>query len=134
MGQKQTQHQHPLGLKIGILTHPLEKCIKPPLLTFARHISSLYSKISRYIGIMCKLKRFLALKTRIQIYHSFVLSHKKGMRAVIPGYIQYRNRDGVTAGHTEPFLTIMTFLQFNFYAQNTPFSVSTTAVCKRNHC
>ena len=25
------------------------------------------------------------------------------MRAVIPGYIQYKYRDGVTAGHTKPF-------------------------------
>ena len=75
---------------------------------------------------MYKLKSMLPLKTRIQIYHSFVQSHinycslvwgfsaksyietifraqKKGMRAVVPGYIQYKYRDGVTAGHTKPF-------------------------------
>ena len=94
--------------------------------TWARHISSLRTKMARYIGIMYKLKHLLPLKTRIQIYHSFVQSHinycslvwgfcakshietifraqKKGMRAVIPGYIQYRYMDGVTAGHTKPF-------------------------------
>ena len=84
--------------------------------------------MSRYIGIMYKLKQFLPLKTRIQIFHSFVQSHinycslvwgfsaksyieilfraqKRGMRAVIPGYIQYSHKDGVNAGHTKPFFT-----------------------------
>ena len=40
-------------------------------LTLPRHISTLRSKMAEYIGIMYKLKRFLPLKTRIQIYHSF---------------------------------------------------------------
>ena len=43
--------------------------------TWARHISSLRTKMARYIGIMYKLKHLLPLKTRIQIYHSFVQSH-----------------------------------------------------------
>ena len=95
-------------------------------LTWAKHISTLRTKMARYIGIMYKLKRMLPLKTRIQIYQSFVQSHinycslvwgfcakshiekifraqKKGLRAVIPGYIQYRYRDGTPAGHTKPF-------------------------------
>ena len=94
--------------------------------TWAKHISTLRTKMARYIGIMYKLKHLLPLKIRIQIYHSFVQSHinycslvwgfcakshietifrvqKKGLRAVIPGYIQYRYRDGITAGHTKPF-------------------------------
>ena len=95
-------------------------------LTWAKHISTLRSKMARYICVMYKLKRILPLKIRIKIYHSFVQSHinycslvwgfcakshidtifraqKKGMRAVIPGYIQYKYKDGVTAGHTKSF-------------------------------
>ena len=97
-------------------------------LTWKKHISTLHSKMSRYIGIMYKLKSILPLKTRIQIYHSFVQSHinycslvwgfsakshieilfraqKRGMRAIVPGYIQYSYKDGVKAGHTKPFFT-----------------------------
>ena len=44
-------------------------------LTWAKHISTLRTKMARYIGIMYKLKRMLPLKTRIQIYQSFVQSH-----------------------------------------------------------
>ena len=80
---------------------------------------------------MYNLKRFLPLKSRIQIYHSFVQSHiqycslvwgfcaksyietlfrsqKKGIRAVVPGYINYRYKKGITAGHTKPY-----FKRFN---------------------
>ena len=97
-------------------------------LTWKKHINTLHTKMSRYIGIMYKLKQILPLKTRIQIFHSFVQSQinycslvwgfsaksyieilfraqKRGMRAVIPGYIQYSHEDGVNAGHTKPFFT-----------------------------
>ena len=97
-------------------------------LTWKKHINTLHTKMSRYIGIMYKLKQILPLKARIQIFHSFVQSQinycslvwgfsaksyieilfraqKRGMRAVIPGYIQYSHRDGVNAGHTKPFFT-----------------------------
>ena len=100
-------------------------------LTWATHISTMRTKMSRYIGVMYKLKRFLPLKSRIQIYHSFVQSHiqycslvwgfcaksyietlfrsqKKGLRAVIPGYINYHYKKGITAGHTKPY-----FKRFN---------------------
>ena len=80
--------------------------------------------MSRYVGIMYKIKKFLPLKIRLQIYHSFVQSHinfcslvwgfssksnieaiftkqKIGMRAVIPGFINYKFKDGKTPGHTK---------------------------------
>ena len=89
-------------------------------LTWSRHIKTIQTKIARYIGLMYKQ---LPLKVRIQMYHSYVQSHmnyislvrgfstktnieslfraqKKGMRAVIPGFINYRYRsDGTLPGH-----------------------------------
>ena len=44
-------------------------------LNWSRHIQTVLSKMSRYIGIMYKIKKYLPLKARIQIYHSFVQSH-----------------------------------------------------------
>ena len=84
------------------------------------------SKMARYVGIMYKIKKFLPLKARLQIYHSFVQSHlnfcslvwgfcsksnidaifskqKKGLRAVIPGFINYKFKDGEIPGHTKSF-------------------------------
>ena len=89
------------------------------------HVKTVLSKMSRYIGIMYKIKKFLPLKARLQIYHSLVQSHlnfcslvwgftsksnieaiftkqKKGLRAVIPGFINYKYRDGDIPGHTKP--------------------------------
>jgi hypothetical protein len=89
------------------------------------HITHLKTKMSRYIGILYKIKRYLPFQARLQIYHSFVQSHlnycsliwgfstrsniqsvfskqKKGMRAIVPGFINYRYRDGVIPGHTKP--------------------------------
>ncbi len=80
--------------------------------------------MARYIGLLYKLKSILPLKARLQIFHSFVQSHlnycslvwgfaarsridslfskqKMGIRAVIPGYINYRYKDGVIPGHTK---------------------------------
>ena len=77
---------------------------------------------------MYKIKKFLPLNARLQIYHSFVQSHanycslvwgftsksnietlfakqKKGLRAVIPGFINYKYRDGMIPGHTKAFFT-----------------------------
>ena len=94
-------------------------------LTWSRHIKTIQTKMARYIGLMYKLKSQLPLKVRIQIFHSFVQSHinycslvwgfsaktnidslfraqKKGMRAVVPGFINYRYRsDGTLPGHTK---------------------------------
>ena len=93
-------------------------------LTWSRHIKTIKTKMARYIGLMYKLKKQLPEKVRIQIYHSFVQSHinycalvwgfcaksnieslfraqKKGMRAVVPGFINYKYRsDGTLPGHT----------------------------------
>ena len=44
-------------------------------LTWKSHISAMRAKMSRYVGIMYKLKGILPLKVRLQIYHSFVQSH-----------------------------------------------------------
>ena len=44
-------------------------------LNWSRHVNTILSKMSRYVGIMYKLKKFLPLKVRLQIYHSFIQSH-----------------------------------------------------------
>ena len=95
-------------------------------LTWSRHIKALQSKMCRYIGIMYKLKKYLPLQSRLQIYHSFVQSHinycslvwgfstksnidllfskqKKGIRAIVPGFINYKYKNGVLPGHTKLF-------------------------------
>ena len=41
-------------------------------LKWTAHICAVKNKMSRYIGIMYKIKHCLPLKARIQIYHSFV--------------------------------------------------------------
>ena len=97
-------------------------------LNWSRHVKTVISKMSRYIGIMYKIKKYLPLTARLQIYHSFVQSHlnfcslvwgfsaksniealfskqKKGLRAVVPGFINYKYREGETPGHTKPFFT-----------------------------
>ena len=95
-------------------------------LNWSCHVKTVLSKMSRYVGIMYKIKKLLPLKARLQVYQSFVQSHinycslvwgfscksniesifckqKKGMRAVIPGYIQYNYKDGITPGHTKEY-------------------------------
>ena len=81
--------------------------------------------MARYLGLMYKLKHQLHVAARIPIYHSFVQSHinycslfwgfsaksnieslftaqKKGMRAIVPGFIKYMYRvDGTLPGHTK---------------------------------
>ncbi len=44
-------------------------------LSWASHINAIESKMSRYIGIMYKLKQLLPEKALVQIFHSFVQSH-----------------------------------------------------------
>ena len=81
--------------------------------------------MTRYVGIMYKIKSLLPQKARLQIFHSFVQSHlnfcsvvwgfsakshieslfvaqKKGMRSVMPGYINYFFKDGCLPTHTKP--------------------------------
>ena len=93
-------------------------------LNWSKHIKTLHSKMSRYVGVMYKIKRYLPLKARLNIYHSFVQSHinycalvwgfttksnidtlfakqKKGVRAVMPGFVNYQYRDGNLPDHTK---------------------------------
>ena len=98
-------------------------------LTWSRHVKTVRSKMTRYLGLMYKLKSQLPVKVRIQIYHSFVQSHinycslvwgfsaksnieslftaqKKGIRAIVPGFINYRYRlDGTLPGHTKSYFS-----------------------------
>ena len=93
-------------------------------LTWSKHISTVKTKMARYIGIMYKLKHVLPLKARIQIFQSMVQSHlnycsliwgfsaksniellfrnqKKAMRAVMPGYVNYFYKEGKIPTHTK---------------------------------
>ena len=139
--RQQTEKQLPSPFTLGniLIEHKTEArflgVIIDDKLTWSSHIKALQAKMSRYIGIMYKLKSLLPLKTRIQIYHSFVQSHinycsliwgfsaksnieklfcaqKKGIRAVVPGFINYKyrasNRGGIIPGHTKEY-----FKKFN---------------------
>ena len=44
-------------------------------MTWTDHTNKIANKISRTIGIINKLKHFLPIKTKIQIYNSLILSH-----------------------------------------------------------
>ena len=44
-------------------------------LNWSSHVKAIQSKMSCYVGIMYKIKKFLPLQARLQIYHSFVQSH-----------------------------------------------------------
>ena len=92
------------------------------------HVAALKAKMSRYIGIMYKLRPILPAKARLQIFNSLVQSHlnycslvwgstcksnidslfatqKKAMRAVMPGYVNYYYKDGKLPTHTKPGFT-----------------------------
>ena len=113
-------------------------------LNWSRHVKTVLSKMSRYIGVMYRIKKFLPLRARLQVYHSFVQSHinycslvwgfscrsniealiarqKKVMRAVIPGFINYKYRKGCLPGHTKSafsaykILTIQNIISFNSF-------------------
>ena len=102
-------------------------------LSWTAHINALKSKISRYVGIMYRIKPFIPLKVRIQIYHSLVQSHlnycslvwgfttksnieslfrqqKKGIRAIMPGPVNYFYRDGNLPTGTKPFFIVHSIL------------------------
>ena len=93
-------------------------------LTWSHHIQAIKTKMSRYIGVMYKLKRQIPIKARLQIFQSFVQSHlnycslvwgfaskshiealftkqKQGIRAVMTGYVNYRYKDGKLPDHTK---------------------------------
>ena len=97
-------------------------------LNWNQHIAAIKQKMSRHLGIMYKLKGIIPLSARLSIYHSFVQSHlnycsliwgfstktnidglfaiqKKGIRAVIPGFVNYFYKDGKIPHHTKPAFT-----------------------------
>ena len=97
-------------------------------LNFSQHIRTLKSKMSRYVGVMYKLKGLVPTKILLQIYHSFIQSHinfcslvwgfsaktniellfssqKKGIRAVMPGFVRFFYKDGSPPAHTKPAFT-----------------------------
>ena len=97
-------------------------------LKWSKHIATVKSKMSRYIGVMYKIKSHLPLQARIQLYHSFVQSHlnfcsliwgfsskssieslfteqKKAMRAIMPGYVNYFYHDGQPPASTKESFT-----------------------------
>ena len=97
-------------------------------LSWTHHIHAIKAKMCRYMGIMYKLKSVLPQTARLTIFHSFVQSHlnycsliwgpsaksniemlfraqKKGIRLVMPGFVNYFYRDGETAAHTKTTFT-----------------------------
>ena len=95
-------------------------------LNWSHHIASISLKMSRYLGIMFKIKHRLPVKVRILIFHSFVQSHlnycpliwgfsakshiqslftkqKQGIRAVMPGFVKYWYKEGETPTHTKNY-------------------------------
>ena len=93
-------------------------------LNWAQHIKAVKAKMSRYVGVMYRVKSLLPAKSRIQIFHSFVQSYinycslvwgfaarsniellfagqKKGLRAAMPGHVNYFYKDGVIPSHTK---------------------------------
>ena len=93
-------------------------------LTWAKHIAAVKAKMSRYFGVLYRIRRHLPTETRLQIFHSFVQSHlnycsliwgfaakshidsiftkqKAGIRAVMSGYVQFKFRDGQIPTHTK---------------------------------
>ena len=120
--------------------------------------------MTRYVGLMYKIKKLLPLSARLQIYHSLVQSHinycvlvwgfscrtnieaiftkqKMGIRAVIPGFVNYKYKNGQLPGHTKSafseykILTIQNLIVLNslIFIQKTrifpsflPYSVRST--------
>ena len=95
-------------------------------LNWSAHIKILKIKMSRYICILCKIKKLLPIQAKMQIFQSLIQSHlnncsivwgftaksnieslfriqKKGIRAIVPGFINYKYRDGELPGHTKPY-------------------------------
>ena len=89
--------------------------------------------MSRYIGVLYKLKSIVPLSVRLMIYNSFIQSHlnycsllwgtsakskidslfstqKKAIRAVTPGHVNYFYKDGSCPSHTKPYFTNLQIL------------------------
>lgn len=97
-------------------------------LSWSQHIAAIKAKMSRYIGILYKLKKVLPLKARILTFNSLVQSHinycslvwgcttknkidsifstqKKAMRAIMPGWVNCFYREGICPSHTKSTFT-----------------------------
>ena len=93
-------------------------------LTWKHHITAVKSKMSRYVGIMYRLRQTIPLTARLTIYNSLVHSHlnycslvwgascrsnidtlfttqKKAVRGVMPGLVNYYFKDGALPTHTK---------------------------------
>ena len=93
-------------------------------LSWSHHITAIRSKMSKFIGILYKLKHTLPLKARLLTFNSLVQSHlnyaslvwgsthkskidtlftaqKKAMRAVMPGWVNYFYKEGRHPTHTK---------------------------------
>ena len=102
-------------------------------LLWNHHVAALKAKMSRYVGIMYKLRPVLQNKARAQIFNSVVQSHlnycsliwgstcksnidsrfatqKKAMRAAMPGHVNYYYKDGQLPTHTKPGFTSLNVL------------------------
>ena len=112
-------------------------------LNWNKHIQAIKTKMSRYLGIMYKLRGILPVKARCTIFHSFVQSHlnycslvwgfaakshvetlfrtqKKGIRTIMTGYVNYFYKDGETPANTKPTFTKHKILTIhNIIAKNT---------------
>ena len=101
-------------------------------LNWSQHVKTVQSKMARYVGILYKIKKYLPLEARLQIYHSLIQSHvnycslvwgfssksiietifvkqKKGLRGVIPGFINYKYKHGKIPEHTKNIFQITKF-------------------------
>ncbi len=97
-------------------------------LSWKQHISAIRTKMSRYIGVLYKLKHILPQKARILTFNSLVQSHlnycsllwgttnktkiellfmteKKAMRSIMPGNTNYFYKEGQCPTHTKPAFT-----------------------------
>ena len=93
-------------------------------LSWTEHIAAIKSKMSKYIGVLYKLKHILPLKARLTTFNSLVQSHinfcslvwgsttkskidslfttqKKAMREVMPGWVNYFYKNGLCPSHTK---------------------------------
>ena len=97
-------------------------------LTWSHHIAAVKSKMSRYIGVLYKLKHILPISARLLSFNSLVQSHinfcslvwgagskskiesifttqKKAMRAIMPGWVNYFYKEGTCPSHTKSSFT-----------------------------
>ena len=97
-------------------------------LSWRNHIMAVKAKMSRYVGVLYKLKSIIPFSARKNIFQSFVQSHlnycplvwglgskssieplfteqKKAMRALTPGYTKNYYHKGIKPCHTKSYFT-----------------------------